>query len=165
MLPGEARAAASSFSLEISTTRRQRALAALDLDAIQAAVIKSFADGSPPVTVTAEQMTLEDLGSSKVGVTIVQATGGPTAEDITAAAEQPTVRPSMGEELGEVVEFDVPPATVPAVGAPPPSASPPTCPAGCVPRLSFTRPAPAGRRPLFASLSECPDGCVPERRA
>ena len=88
-------------------------------------MISSFAAGSPPVTVTAEQMTLEDLGSSKVGVTIVQATGGPTAEDITAAAEQPTFLTSMGEELGEVVKFDVPPATVTVVVAsPPPPMSP-----------------------------------------
>mmetsp|Transcript_42453 Transcript_42453/g.136841 ORF Transcript_42453/g.136841 Transcript_42453/m.136841 type:complete len:261 (+) Transcript_42453:255-1037(+) len=99
MLPGEARAAASSFSLEISTTRRQRALAALDLDAIQHAVIKSFATGSPPVTVTAEQMTLEDLGDSRVRVTIVQAEGGPAAEAITASAKQPTFLESVATEL------------------------------------------------------------------
>jgi len=158
MRPGEV--PASAFTLKIGTTRD-----APDLDAVTAAVIDSLAAADPSVLVSAEQVTLGILGDSKVRVTIVQAEDGPAAEDITAAAKQPTFLTSMATELGETVSFDVPPATVPAVVAPPPSASPPTCPAGCVPRLSFTRPAPAGRRPLFASLSECPDGCVPERRA
>ena len=80
---------ASSFALKIGATRRRRALAAIDLDAVEAAKIKSFANGDPPVTVTAEQMALEDLGDSTVRVTIVQAEGGPTAQDITAAATLP----------------------------------------------------------------------------
>jgi len=125
MLPGEARAAASSFSLEISTTRRQRALAALDLDAIQDAVIKSFATGSPPVTVTAEQMTLEDLGDSRVRVTIVQAEGGPAAEAITASAKQPTFLESVATELSvPKVYYDTAPVTISVTVAPPPPPPP-----------------------------------------
>ncbi|EOD21376.1 hypothetical protein EMIHUDRAFT_241277 [Emiliania huxleyi CCMP1516] len=106
-----AKAPASSFALKISATRRQRALAAIDQ--VEAAVISSFAATDPPVTVTAEQMTLEDLGDSKVRVTIVQAEGGPTVEDLTAAAEQPAFLTRMAVEL-EVAEvsFDLPPATI-----------------------------------------------------
>ena len=98
---------ASSFALKIGTTRRRRALAAIiDLDAVEAAKIKSFANGEPPVTVTAEQMALEDLGDSTVRVTIVQAEGGPTAQDITAAATLPAFLASMAEELGAPVGME-----------------------------------------------------------
>ena len=76
--------------------------------------------------VSAEQMTLEDLGDDKVQATIVQAEGGPAAEDITAAAEQLAFLTNMAEKLGVAkVGFDAPPVTVTVVVAPPPpSASP-----------------------------------------
>jgi len=96
-------------------------------------VISSFAATDPPVTVTAEQMTLEDLGDSRVRVTIVQAEGGPTVEDITAAAEQPAFLTRIAVEL-EVAEvsFDLPPATIAVIVAPPPP-SPTPPPSGPTP--------------------------------
>jgi len=87
------------------------------------------------VTVTAEQMTLEDLGSNKVRVTIVQAEGGPTAENITAAAEQPVFLTRMAVELGVAeVSFALPPATIAVtVAPPPPLSSPPLSPPSASP--------------------------------
>ena len=88
-------------------------------------MIESLSGGDPPLTVTPDQTTLEDLGDGKVRVIIVQAAGGPTVEDITAAAEQPTFLTSMAEQLDDTVDFDSLPATVTVVVAPPlPSASP-----------------------------------------
>ncbi|EOD36073.1 hypothetical protein EMIHUDRAFT_226937 [Emiliania huxleyi CCMP1516] len=78
-----------------------------------AALIDSFATCDPPVIVSAEHMTLEDLGDDKVQATIVQAEGGPAAEDITAAAEQLAFLTRMAEQLGVAkVGFDAPPVTV-----------------------------------------------------
>ena len=77
------------------------------------------------MTVTAEQMTLEDLGDSKVRVTIVQAEGGPAAEAITASAKQPTFLESVATELSvPKVYYDTAPATISVTVAPPPPPPP-----------------------------------------
>ena len=70
-------------------------------------MIDSLAASDPPVNVTAEQMTLEVLESNTVSATIVQAAGGPTAEEITAAASQPAFLTSMTKELNKTVAFDL----------------------------------------------------------
>jgi len=74
------------------------------------------------VGVMAEQVTAEVLATgisgSIVQVTIVEAAGGPTAEDITAAAVQPTFVESMAEELGMLVEFEETPTTVKVIVSP-----------------------------------------------
>ena len=164
--PGEAEAAAASFDIKIgdaapseaASTRRQLSRGTPkkspppsppshpsppsapppDLQDVGAAVIDSLAASDPPVNVTAEQMTLEVLESSIVSVIIVQAAGGPTAEQITAAASQPAFLTSMTKELNETVAFGQRPITITVVVAPPPppppllpiSACPPTPPLG-----------------------------------
>jgi len=58
-----------------------------DIDAIRAAVMSSlYATG---VTITASQLTLEDVGGTSVKVTIVQLETGPTAKEVTTAAQEP----------------------------------------------------------------------------
>ncbi|EOD15411.1 hypothetical protein EMIHUDRAFT_211614 [Emiliania huxleyi CCMP1516] len=100
--PGAVQVAATSFSLDVGGGRlRRRALDAIGLDAIEAALIASFAGSG--ANITAEQITLEDLGDNTVLVTIVQAAVGPSADDITASALQPSFLASMSEELGTTV--------------------------------------------------------------
>ena len=150
---------ASSFALKIGATRRRRALTAIDLDAVEAAKIKSFANGEPPVTVTAEQMALEDLGDSTVRVTIVQAEGGPTAQDITAAATLPAFLASMAEELGAPVGMEEEPTTISitVLYKPPPSASPspppPSAPPPSAPPSEVCRGGPGGGKPSSPSAA------------
>jgi len=58
-----------------------------DIDAIRAAVMSSlYATG---VTITASQLTLEDVGGTSVKVTIVQLETGPSAKEVTTAAQEP----------------------------------------------------------------------------
>ncbi|EOD33070.1 hypothetical protein EMIHUDRAFT_455896 [Emiliania huxleyi CCMP1516] len=99
------------------STRRRRALTAVDFNTVEFAVIESFASGDPAVIITAEQLILEDLGDSKLQVTIVQVTvrhaaDGPTAEAITAAANKTAFLKRVAEELEAEVAFGVLPSTV-----------------------------------------------------
>ena len=122
------------------STRRRRALTAVDFNTVEFAVIESFASGDPAVIITAEQLILEDLGDSKLQVTIVQVTvmhaaDGPTAEAITAAANKTAFLKRVAEELEAEVAFGVLPSTVvvvvttlptsPSVMLSPPPAPPP----------------------------------------
>ena len=144
---------------EIGSARRQRALAAMDLVAIEAALIDSFATCDPPVIVSAEQMTLEDLGDDKVQATIVQAEGGPAAEDITAAAEQLAFLTRMAEQLGVAnVGFDAPPVTVTVVVAPPPPSASPSPPPPSASPLPPPASAPSPPPPSFTPLIDVDPG-------
>ncbi|EOD35755.1 hypothetical protein EMIHUDRAFT_227293 [Emiliania huxleyi CCMP1516] len=97
---------AVSFTLSIAapTTRRLRSLDTIDLDEIMTAVIDSFATLASPVTVTSEQIALEDLGDDKVRVTIVPAAGQTAAEIKTAATatnnDQIEFLVTLGAKLG-----------------------------------------------------------------
>ncbi|EOD13173.1 hypothetical protein EMIHUDRAFT_212934 [Emiliania huxleyi CCMP1516] len=86
---------ASSFSLSVGgDARRQRALDSLDIDAVEEAVRSSFANifggSAPPST---WRMRLEDRGGR-------EAEGGPTAEEVTAAARDPAFLAGVEAELG-----------------------------------------------------------------
>ena len=95
------------------------------------AVIDSFATLASPVTVTSEQIALEDLGDDKVRVTIVPAAGQTAAEIKTAATatnnDQIEFLVTLGAKLGSgrSATFDEPPVEIPI--GPPPS-SPPSSP-------------------------------------
>jgi len=137
---------AVSFTLSIAapTTRRLRSLDTIDLDEIMTAVIDSFATLASPVTVTSEQIALEDLGDDKVRVTIVPAAGQTAAEIKTAATatnnDQIEFLVTLGAKLGSgrSATFDEPPVEIPI--GPPPSSPPPSSPPPSSPSSDKKKP-------------------------
>ena len=133
LAPGQVEIPASEFTLHVGTAPdgRQllfatlRALAAIDMDAVEKAVIDSLKEAG--VIVTAAQVTLLDLGNGMIKVTIVQEEAGPTAEMVTEAAEEPIFLVTMEKDLGTPVDFAVEPTTdvIIVVAAPPSPPSPP----------------------------------------
>jgi len=133
LAPGQVEIPASEFTLHVGTAAdgRQvlfatlRALAAIDMDAVEKAVIDSLKEAG--VIVTAAQITLLDLGNGMIKVTILQDGAGPTAEMVTEAAEEPIFLETMEKDLGTPVDFAVEPTTdvIIVVSAPPSPPSPP----------------------------------------
>ena len=108
-----------------------------DVDAIRAAVVSSlYATG---VKITAGQLTLEDIGGTSVKVTIVQLETGPTAEEVTTAAQEPLFLEDMymsgiacGFSQSPVTTvIPLPPVPPPSPSPPPPLSSPPSPPPPC----------------------------------
>lgn len=99
------------------------------MDSVQAAVIDSFANGSPPLTLAPDQVLVEYIENRTVLVTILQTEGGPTASDITAAAENPVFLTNVAADLNvDEVFFELPPTTTEVIVAPPPPSPPPIPP-------------------------------------
>jgi len=142
--PGSGVAVSFTLSIAAPTTRRLRSLDTIDLDEIMTAVIDSFATLASPVTVTSEQIALEDLGDDKVRVTIVPAAGQTAAEIKTAATatnnDQIEFLVTLGAELGSgrSATFDEPPVEIPIF--PPPSSPPPSSPPPSPPSSDKKKP-------------------------
>ena len=86
------------------------------------ALIASYADLDPPLTVTEEQINLEEsFNPHEVKVVISQLEGGPAAEELAGAANTQSFTDSMAAEMGEPVALDATPTVIEVVVAPPPA--------------------------------------------
>ena len=98
-------------------------------DQVMTALIASYADLDPPLTVTEEQINLEEsFNPHEVKVVISQLEGGPTAEELAGAANTQSFTDSMAAEMGEPVALDATPTVIEVVVAPPPPSPPPPSP-------------------------------------